>query len=420
MRRKLLFICTLIMGGAMPFGAHAQDGDDIIRGIMGGIFGEIERREQRRGEKDFARRIEPFWRGCAAGDIAACHSAAQFPLNSEGRAQLRENLQRAEIEHKTFQHNWYECANGNSVACDAALAYPFATERDILITWRETAIEHARLEHDRREAERRESEEHARAELARSRQAYPVAPAATHAAAQAAHSVPAQAPASSVGSSTDLIVRGFAILSFMSLFLLIGMRDPLAPVSAFASLVRNAFRPSSRSPQRDTNVMIDDRELLVGTRRPTFAGPPPLPGNPELLAAMAPGQDKLKIKISRGQVAGLTGKVTFWVKFIAELSPEARDAVRRYRFGKTVLYQKDPKLDESINIFRLLWRFLWLWLTRKRWQITISDLVHGRTIECKDILDVLDVEERIMGAAKTFASVLRTASWFGGEEIVEL
>jgi hypothetical protein len=118
-------------------------------------------------------------------------------------------------------------------------------------------------------------------------------------------------------------------------------------------------------------------------------------------------------------VTGLTGKVTFCVNFIAELSPEARDAVRRYRFGKTVVYQKDVKLDRSINIFRLLWRVLWLLLTRKRWQITISDLVHGRTIQCKDILEVLDVEESITAATRTFASVLRAASWFGGEEIVD-
>src|SRR5439155_21366866 len=114
---------------------------------------------------------------------------------------------------------------------------------------------------------------------------------------------------------------------------------------------------------------------------------------------MQPGQDNMKIKIRRDQVSGITGKVTFTVNFIAELSPEAREAVRRYRFGKIVLYQKDPKLELSINIFRLLWRIVWLSITRKRWQITISDLVHGRTIQCKDILEVLDTEERIMGAA---------------------
>ena len=166
--------------------------------------------------------------------------------------------------------------------------------------------------------------------------------------------------------------------------------------------------------------MRDDRELLVAPTHRTTSGPPPLASDRGRTPVMAPGEDRIKVKIRRGQITGMTGKVTFSVNFIAELSPEAREAVRRYRFGKTVLYQKDPKLDISINIFRFLWRLLWLWLTRKRWQITIADLVHGRTIDCKDILEVLDVEERIMGAAKMFASVLRAASWFGGEEIVEL
>lgn len=165
--------------------------------------------------------------------------------------------------------------------------------------------------------------------------------------------------------------------------------------------------------------MLDDRDALVDALRPTFAGPQPHPRS-QHARVMQPGQDNMKVKIRRDQVTGITGKVTFTVNFIAELSPEAREAVKRYRFGNTVLYAKDPKLDPTINIFRLLWRMLWLRLTRKRWQINVNDLVNGRTIQCKDILEVLDAEERVMGAAKSFASVLRAAAWFGGEEIVAL
>jgi hypothetical protein len=202
-----------------------------------------------------------------------------------------------------------------------------------------------------------------------------------------------------------------AIIIFLPTDLSIRALSLAAPLSF-------VFRPR-RSQREESPAMLDDRDALVGALRSTFPGPQPLPTT-EPGRGMLPGQDQMKIKIRRDQVTGITGNVTFTVNFIAELSPEAREAVRRYRFGKTILYYKDPQLDPSINIFRLLWRMVWLRLTRKRWQINVNDLVHGRTIQCKDILEVLDVEERIMGAAKSFAAVLRAASWFGGEEVVAL
>ena len=55
-----------------------------------------------------------------------------------------------------------------------------------------------------------------------------------------------------------------------------------------------------------------------------------------------------------------------------------------------------------------------------RWQITVNDLTKGRTVKCRDIIEVLEVEKDVRAAAEIFADILRAASWFGGEEIVEL
>jgi len=135
---------------------------------------------------------------------------------------------------------------------------------------------------------------------------------------------------------------------------------------------------------------------------------------------MRKGLDKMQLKIRRSQTTGLGGGVQFNVHFIAELSPDAHQAITHYRLGKTVLYQKPLELQLSFNIVVVLWRMLWLWLTRSRWQITANDLAKGRTVKCKDILEVLQVEKDVRTAAALFADILRTASWFGGEEIVEL
>jgi hypothetical protein len=135
---------------------------------------------------------------------------------------------------------------------------------------------------------------------------------------------------------------------------------------------------------------------------------------------MRKGLDQIRLKIRRSQAKGFVRGVAFNVHFIAELSPDAQRAVEHYRFGKVVLYHKPLELKLSFNVFLALWRAFWLWVTRSRWQITVNDLTRGRTVKCRNILEVLEVEKDIRVAAELFENILRTASWFGGEEVVEL
>jgi hypothetical protein len=183
-----------------------------------------------------------------------------------------------------------------------------------------------------------------------------------------------------------------------------------------------------------TDSTTDDREALKA-RFSQFTNaremPPPLRGahEPRSLETdslspnepvMRKGLDQIKLKIRRSQAKGLMRGVAFNVHFIAELSPDAERAIEHYRFGKTVLYQKPLELRLSFNIIVALWRAFWLWITRSRWQITVNDLMKGRTVKCRNILEVLEVEKDIRSAAELFADILRAAAWFGGEEVVEL
>lgn len=183
-----------------------------------------------------------------------------------------------------------------------------------------------------------------------------------------------------------------------------------------------------------TDTTIDDREALKA-RFSQFTNaremPPPIPAQSERRSVetdslspnepvMRKGLDQIKLKIRRSQAKGIVSGVAFNVHFIAELSPDAQRAIDHYRFGKTVLYHKPLELKISFNVLVALWRAFWLWITRSRWQITVNDLIKGRTVKCKDILEVLEVEKDIRVAAELFADILRAASWFGGEEVVEL
>lgn len=175
----------------------------------------------------------------------------------------------------------------------------------------------------------------------------------------------------------------------------------------------------------------DDRALLKarfsGFTNPQLMTPPtdaPVVVETQKLSPNEPvmrkGRDQIRLKIRRSQAKTYIRGAQFNVHFITELSPEAQNAVSHYRFGRVVLYQKPLELKISFNLLVALWRAFWLWITRSRWQITVNDLAKGRTVKCRDILEVLQVEEDIRAATEVFAEILRTAAWFGGEEVIEL
>ena len=52
--------------------------------------------------------------------------------------------------------------------------------------------------------------------------------------------------------------------------------------------------------------------------------------------------------------------------------------------------------------------------------VSVNDMVNGKRIECKDILEMLAAEEQILVAARNFNRVLLTAAHFDGEEVMDL
>ena len=135
---------------------------------------------------------------------------------------------------------------------------------------------------------------------------------------------------------------------------------------------------------------------------------------------MRKGLDQIRLKIRRSQAKGFVRGVQFNVHFIAELSPDAQSAVESLSVRQDRSLSKAARTQALVQCLVALWRVFWLWITRSRWQITVNDLIKGRSVKCRDILEVLEVEKDIRVAAETFADILRTASWFGGEEVVEL
>ena len=125
----------------------------------------------------------------------------------------------------------------------------------------------------------------------------------------------------------------------------------------------------------------------------------------------------MKLLLRRDQKSGLIGKVTFTLAVRAELSDEEKKNIQKYKLGETMLYERDKLIDRGSGLLGLASRVAFKMMNIS---VSVDDLTDGKKIDCKDIVEMLAVEEQIKEAAQTFKSVLEAAAHFGGEEIVEL
>jgi hypothetical protein len=124
----------------------------------------------------------------------------------------------------------------------------------------------------------------------------------------------------------------------------------------------------------------------------------------------------MKLLLRREQKSGLMGKVTFALTVRAELTPEERANIAKYKLGDTMLYERQKITDPGSGLLGAASRFAFRALNIS---ISVNDLENGKRVECKDIVEMLAVEGQIKEAAETFKAVLTSAAQFGGEQVLE-
>jgi len=124
----------------------------------------------------------------------------------------------------------------------------------------------------------------------------------------------------------------------------------------------------------------------------------------------------MKLKLLRTQKSGMMGKVTFSLRVSSELTAEEQTAVKTYKMGKEVLYQK-MELEGGSGLLGLASS---LALKAINITVTVNDLVKGRSIDCNDIVEMCAIEEQIKQACSVFKEILEAAATFDGEEIIEI
>ena len=125
----------------------------------------------------------------------------------------------------------------------------------------------------------------------------------------------------------------------------------------------------------------------------------------------------MKLLLRRDQQANVFGTVTFKLSVRAELTDEERANVARYKLGSAMLFEKFILLDRGSGLIGLISR---LFHRARNLSISVNDLAQGKRIDCKNIVEMLAIEEHIKEAARTFRAILEAARTFGGEEVVKI
>jgi hypothetical protein len=125
----------------------------------------------------------------------------------------------------------------------------------------------------------------------------------------------------------------------------------------------------------------------------------------------------MKLLLRRDQRSGLMGKVIFTLDVRAEISGEERACIDKYKLGKEILYARNTDMPQDEG-----WKGVGKLLVFHAMNLTISvkDLVSGKRVECKDILEMLAAENQIKDAAINFGRILEAAAHFGGEEVIPI
>lgn len=124
----------------------------------------------------------------------------------------------------------------------------------------------------------------------------------------------------------------------------------------------------------------------------------------------------MKLLLRRDQRSGMLGKQVFSLDVRADIGEEDQAAIRKYKLGETELYASHDIVGGS----GLLGIATKLAIKAVTIHVSVNDLVNGKRVECKDIVEMLSIEEQIKQAAQTFVAVLNAAKHFGGEEAIEL
>jgi len=128
---------------------------------------------------------------------------------------------------------------------------------------------------------------------------------------------------------------------------------------------------------------------------------------------------KLRLNKSQRSTGVMSKKVLFSLGAQVDLTAQEADFIKKYKMGTEVLYNKDRVNPELQNYGSGKGIIRNLSAIAMNINLTVNDLVKGKTIECKDISEILDAEASVKSACAGLKNLLEACAGFEGEEIID-
>jgi hypothetical protein len=126
----------------------------------------------------------------------------------------------------------------------------------------------------------------------------------------------------------------------------------------------------------------------------------------------------MELLLSKSQKANMLGTVTFTLNIKTRLSDEEQSLVKKYKMGKEIIYEKLPVGAIASSMGGVAGAITAITAKALKLTFSVDDLLKGRSIECKDILDMISAEQQIRGAADGLWGILQASKHFEGEEVI--
>src|ERR1700729_919005 len=109
------------------------------------------------------------------------------------------------------------------------------------------------------------------------------------------------------------------------------------------------------------------------------------------------GGSVMKLLLRRDQQTGgmMRNTITFSLTVRADITDEEIRNIQKYKLGETILYTRGEMSDPGKGLLGLASRAAFHLMNIS---VSVADLANGKRVECKNIMEMLSVEEQIKEA----------------------
>ncbi len=134
----------------------------------------------------------------------------------------------------------------------------------------------------------------------------------------------------------------------------------------------------------------------------------------------------MKLEIKKSKKKGLTGKIKFSFSAMAILTSEEKRLIEEFNSGKIILFEFEKASSGVANVIgaglsstRLPSDVANIVFSFGTGKVSVNDLVHGKTVDCSDIQEIMAAEESMKRACQTLVVMLDEMKNYEGTEEFE-